>query len=81
MYGDIIAKAKQKATLSAAIIRILLKYLPVKNSNLNLMEGKTIRFSFNFRMKRIFILVLTYFFLDFFKRHQPSGLAHPTSDI
>lgn len=76
MYGDIIAKAKQKATLSSAIIPILLKNLPFKNRNLNLMEGKTIRFSFNLRMKRIFVLVLTYFFLDFLNRHRP-----PTSDL
>jgi hypothetical protein len=69
MNWNILRKSEQQAAFSAAIIRVLFQYVPGQNRFLDLIKGEIVRPSFDFSMKRIFILVLLDFLLYFINGH------------
>ena len=64
MNRNILRKSNQQAAFSAAIIWVLFQDVPSQNRFLDLIKGEIIRPSFDFSMKRIFILVLLDFLLS-----------------
>jgi len=52
MNRNILGESNQQAAFSAAIIRVLLQYLPGQNRFLDLIKGEIVRLSFDFGMQR-----------------------------